>query len=172
MCFSFLRIRSSDCEGDCFDIIAEPANFGATLAAPYSLSKISNKYRSGVTSIALLEDFLFTIPVAVAFPYFSPLVETFNEKIHQLLAGGFITHWYSDIMNPKGFTIKPEEIGPQVLTMDHVTIGFLFCLFPLMLGFVAFICELAIKSIAVRGRKFKIIKVREYDSRTNRGLIS
>lgn len=157
----YFSIYSSECEGvDCFDIIAEPANVGATLAAPYSLSKISNKYRSGVSSIALLEDFLFTIPVAVAFPYFSPLVETFNEKMHQLLAGGFIAQWYTDIMNPKGLTIKPDEIGPQVLTMDHVTIGFLFCLCPLMLGFVAFICEVAIKSIAAKGRKFKILKVK------------
>lgn len=72
---------------------------------------------------------------------FSPLVEIFNEKIQQLLAGGFISHWYQDMLDAKGITRNPEKIKPQVLTMEHVTIGFFVCLCPLILSVAVFFCE-------------------------------
>jgi hypothetical protein len=41
----------------------------------------------------------------------------------------------------ESFLIKPEEIGPQVLTLNHLQAGFLLIFGLLALSFVAFLAE-------------------------------
>ena len=53
---------------------------------------------------------------------------------------GLMEHW----RRLQSYSItKLEEVGPQVLTMDHLRIGFLACCIPLALAVIAFIGECA-----------------------------
>lgn len=135
-------MRYGECEDDCLEIIMEPEVKGTMVVPRQVLAMINNQYRSGFSSLEMLEETVATTPAGLMFRVFSPLVEIFNEKSHQLFAEGFITYWYDNMFNPKGFTRKPEHIGPQVLTMEHLRVGFLVCLCPLLLSLIAFFVEL------------------------------
>lgn len=140
-CFNS-SVRYGECDDNCLEIIIEPEVKGTMILPRQVLATINNQYRSGFASLEMLEETIATTPAGLMFRVFSPLIEIFNEKSQQLFAGGFITHWYDRMFNPMGFTRKPEEIGPQVLTMEHLRICFLVCLCPLALSLIAFLLEL------------------------------
>lgn len=130
---------------ECYDIAAEPANKATILTSSDTLTGVLNlSYRSGSSSLELLDEIIKTIPMSVMFPFHSPLYEVFNKKIYQLLSTGLIYHWYNHEINRKGLKLKPEEIGPQILTMEHVSIGFLICFIPLALSVLTFLIEIAV----------------------------
>ena len=54
---------------------------------------------------------------------------------------------------------ETEDIGPQILTMDHLKVGFLACLVPINLCIVAFIGEVLWPKIskAIRKYVYKVI---------------
>lgn len=110
------------------------------------LNRISSYYRSGFSSLEMLVETYEIFPARLKFRLFSPLVEVFNEKSHQLLASGFIAHWEKILYDPKGLKKKHEAIGPQVLTMEHLKVGFLVCLCPLLLSVFAFLIEVFMSS--------------------------
>lgn len=130
---------------ECLALIVEPANKATALFSPTLLYLVNNFiHRSGFSSLELLGETFIKTPVSLMFPYHSPLVEIFNEKIHQMLSNGLIYHIEESFTNPKGLIQKLEEIGPQVLTMEHLVIGFLICLCPLMLSVLVFVGELSV----------------------------
>lgn len=127
----------------CLDIVAEPANKGTTLSYPFILLSIhNNKFRSGHSSLTLLKESYVLTGFSLAFWPFSPFFETFNERILDFLSNGIIEHWFGEYENAQDFKRKVIiDIGPQVLTMEHLEIGFIFCLVAAMFSFIAFICE-------------------------------
>lgn len=140
-------MRSEQCEAEeSLDIASEPANKATTLMSPYFLSYVNAKsYRSGFSSIEMLGgEQVYSLPMAVMFPYFSPLFEAFNEKISLMLSNGLIDYWRYKLFSGERLKIKFDEIGPQVLTMDHLAIGFLFCLLPMTLSILAFVGEIVV----------------------------
>lgn len=80
--------------------------------------------------------------VGFAFKQFSPFIETFNDKLGQLMEIGFRSVYEMDesVLN---FDKRKEidEISPQVLTMDHLGLGFLVCFIFLGLSIVLFFME-------------------------------
>lgn len=62
-----------------------------------------------------------------------------------MIASGLIFHWWNSFIDPKGVKKVQDDIEPQVLTFEHLEIGFIFCLVPLALSIIAFFYE-AIKS--------------------------
>lgn len=136
---------------ECHDIAAEPANKATILTSSELLTEVLTYfYRSGSSSLELLEEIIKTVPMCVMFPFHSPLFELFNKKMHQLLSSGLIYYWYNYEINRKGLKLKPEIIGPQILTMEHVSIGFFACLCPLVLSILTFFCELLIFKIKTK----------------------
>lgn len=113
------------------------------------LESIHNtQYRSGVSSISLLPDEnLSSEFMGLAFRPYSPFFETFDEKIDQLISSGLTAHWFKNYINPKGLKRVAGVIGPQMLTMEHLTIGFQICLVMLMLSFIVFTLELIVWGI-------------------------
>lgn len=95
----------------------------------------------------MLDETFITIPASLMLPLYSPLVEIFNEKIHQMHSGGLIYYLEKNYTNPKGLKNQPEEIGPQVLTMEHLEIGFLVCLCPMALSVLVFAGERTVFAI-------------------------
>lgn len=123
-------MRQRECyDEDCHRTIVEPEEKLTQMEQRQVLTHINIHYRSGFSSLSLLEENVKTTPAGLVFRLFSPLIELFNEKCHQLLAGGFIAHWNNHEFNPKGFKMKLDKIGPQVLTMEHVNVCFLSSLF-------------------------------------------
>lgn len=138
------------------DILAEPSNKATTVFSQTVMSINSNQlYRSGIPSVAMMEKTLVTMLHGYLFPYFSPILEQFNEIVHLLLSNGLIYYWDDIVVNPKGLKMKQEEIGPQVLTMDHLTVGFLACLCPVIFSILVFIGEVLLFKVKSRKKTGK-----------------
>lgn len=65
-----------------------------------------------------------------------PFREIMDEKLIQLLESGIMHKWIGTPSPP-----IVEKIGPQVLTMEHLEIGFIACFVPLILSIIAFLTE-------------------------------
>jgi len=138
--------------------MAEPKNRFVTLEKHKTLQKQENVvYRSGKSSISLMDFVICTDNYALEFPKGSPFFETFNGKISQMLSNGLIDHWFKNDRNPTGLNVKNEEIGPQVLSWDHLEYGFYMCLVLTAISFLVFCVE--------------IIKTRFNDWRANKPYI-
>ena len=121
-------------------IASEPSNRVATDDYRQELNYIEkHAYRSGITSLSALDEDYITYHSGVVFKQFSPYFETFNDVKIWFESNGIMEKWRQD---SKCLSTKPDELGPQVLTMDHLRIGFLACLVPLIFTIPVFIAEL------------------------------
>lgn len=137
----------------CLDIVAETANIGTFLVAKRHLAYAEDEaYRSGFSSLSLLEDGFDSSFVGFNFKSFCPFYETFKSRLDQMTSAGIILRIVDNFFHFKS-NQKKMEIGPQVLTMEHLAVGFLICLIPLALSIVAFVGELLIDF--VRRKNFK-----------------
>ena len=102
-------------------------------------------YCSGTTSLNIMDEAYKTAYAGVPYKKLSPYVEVFNEILAKMEPNGMMEYW----RRFKSFsTTKIEQIGPQVLTLDHLKIGFLACCIPMVLAVIAFIGELAWSSLS------------------------
>lgn len=100
-------------------------------------------YRSGVSSLLVLKEAIETVFVATQFVPFDPFYELYYEMMSRLADGGFLSYWNDLHTNPRGQKQKIDKIGPQVLTIEHLMIGFQICLTAAAVSMIAFLAEFA-----------------------------
>lgn len=126
---------------ECFEIAAEPANRAVTQKTENSFkTHVNNRHRSGASSLSPLNEIVMSHSCGFGFKPFSPFFETFNEKIGQLFANGFVGTLHENLTPDKRKNF--DDIGPQVLTMDHLGVAFVACLLPLGLSILVFFIEI------------------------------
>lgn len=119
---------------------SEPSNRAALFTSPTVIEEIQHYLHSGTTSLGLLDEPYKLVYSGVVFKKSSPLVRVFNEMVSKMESNGMMELW----RRLQSFsTTKTEDIGPQVLTMDHLKNGFLACCIPMVLAVIAFIGEFA-----------------------------
>lgn len=129
----------------CYDPIAEPANKAFAITFPAKLHGIiARNYSHGFSSLHVLNDAIRVAFEGLAFPQFSPLLESFNELLLQMLSNGMIEKLVKLADRINGIVMKEDQMGPQVLSMDVLEIAFQICCVPLALSLVAFIGELVV----------------------------
>lgn len=132
-----------------FDISAEPANKFTTPGGESFLSSIHNDYvnfyRGGVSSLLILKEPIRNALMALAFKPFNLFYDAINRMMGELANGGFINYWLDSMNNIRGLTLKVDNIGPQVLTMEHLMIGFQICLATATSGMIVFGAEVAVE---------------------------
>lgn len=101
----------------------------------------------GITSLKLMKQFTGFRPLSFSFPHSHFLIEEYNEIIRRLRDSGIINFWYELFIRKNE---KVEAFGPEVLTLDQLRVGFIACLIPLSMSFVAFVCELIINRLALK----------------------
>ena len=137
-----------------FDIISEPTNRATTLTFRHTIKRIQEDfYSSEIPSLVLLEEDYKMIYAGIYFRAFSPFFETYNEMLGWMETFGFIELWRRRA--EYNLQSKSEEIGPQVLTMDHLRVGFLACLIPLTISAFAFFVELFVGLLKHIGKEFE-----------------
>lgn len=126
-----------------FDIVAETSNKKGTLSSVLRFFYFVNgKYRSGVSSLHNINEVLMVFQTGAAFAPFSPFFTEFNEQIGRMVSGGFFNFWKFFSLKKPG---KEEDIGPQVLTMDHMEVALIASLLPLTFAIFAFLVEVSVK---------------------------
>lgn len=81
---------------------------------------------------------------AYAFDRFNPFYDSINKMMRNVAAGGIFNMWFLKLYNKQGH-LKIDGTEPQVLTMEHLLIGFQICLVPLIASAVVFGLEIASK---------------------------
>jgi hypothetical protein len=100
------------------------------------------KYKSGVPSVFIADENV--APTWFGFTMDPPLKEIISLKASHLQEAGIMQRaMKSEFMEDVEF--KPEEIGPQVLTLQHLEAGFVVILFVLLLSIAVFAVELTPK---------------------------
>lgn len=125
------------------DVAAEFSNNISVLANEYMLKVVHDDYRSGVSSLNIKPAVIQAWYLSLKLFEFSPFLQDFNEKAGQMMSSGILKNW-NIIKLPDTLVVSNviEDIGPQVLTMDHLEVAFLVCCVPLVLSVVAFVMEL------------------------------
>lgn len=138
-------------------MIADLENNMAMIGQLSFISKLHNlQYYSGTSSILVLKENIETVFFATTFTKFDPFIEIHNKMMGRLADSGILNLFYAVHVNPKGFVSKNDEIGPQVLTMDHLMIGFQICLAVMVASFVAFVVEITLKRYQNITMKIKV----------------
>jgi hypothetical protein len=152
-----------------FRTVAEPSNKAVTVAFDGFINRVTQKYRSGLTSLIVLDEPIKKVFFGIVFNEFNPFYETVNEKIIRLFEAGltdlFLVRHLFNFEKKKRFN---EEIGPQVLTMDQLEIAFIFCFAPFALCLACFIGEFAVAWITTKKRKKKKKSKRRIHKNPNR----
>lgn len=123
------------------NLLAEPENKFTTLLNQEYLNSIHGTYRDGTSSIHVLDETVAPLIAGQQFKEFDPLKKTFDEKFSRLYESGLINKLH------ERNSLKEEEIGPEILTMDHIGIGFLCCIAPLMIALGVFFLEIEHKAV-------------------------
>lgn len=94
-----------------------------------------------------MDEILMTVYYGIVRKGVGPYSEILDKKTVQLLESGLSALWINEILHVDGIKRGPEDIGPQVLTLEHLAIGFIFWLIPLALTIPVFLLELAISRV-------------------------
>ena len=117
----------------------------AVPASKFVLPMIENRYRSGVSSLTYIKDRIDVGFFGFAFFEFSPYHETFNGKIVQLFESGSINKWILESLKTKTYKMQEEEIGPEILTMDHLEVCWIIIIIAHAICVLTFGFELLMK---------------------------
>jgi hypothetical protein len=129
----------------------EPENKLTIFGIGKIMSFINNAgFKSGVSSLIVLEEKIKNFYVGMMFDRENPFYDSINELILYLMSGGFIDYWTKNNLNQRKMFKLNEKVGPQVLTMSHLGIGFLICLIPLVLSLIMFLFEICMNSYRKR----------------------
>lgn len=122
------------------DSVAEPENKLTMVIPSRIILSINNHFRSGFSSLLFVDENFQSFFFGFAFRRFSPYLQIMDEKMIELIEAGFIQHWMEWKLRSGKTTA--EEIGPQVLTMEHLKPSFVICLIPIIISGVAFLVEI------------------------------
>lgn len=118
---------------------------------------VNAKYRNGISSLHALDEIEDVRHIGLAFAPFSPFFGEFNEQIGRMMSAGFFNFWVPASAIKVSWKEKAEDIGPQVLTMDHMAVALIASLLPLTLAVIAFIAE-----VSVNWMKVTVPRIRVY----------
>jgi hypothetical protein len=126
-----------------FDRVAEPENrIGFVTTSLIFREALKQCYRSGVSSVFLAEDNI--APVHIGYFINVAHKDIITLKASQFVESGIISYWMKKTIYGEPPT-KQEEIGPQVLTLQHLSAGFVVIFALLALSIIAFAAECAPK---------------------------
>lgn len=120
------------------NIVAEPQNKITRFSVPRHLKHINADFRSGISSIHFIDKGIAPAIAGVSFRPYHILTSTFKERISRLFEAGFDRFWFQKNRD----SISSEETKPEVLTLDHLEIGFISCAVILAIGVAIFVLEI------------------------------
>lgn len=114
------------------------------------------KFTEMKLSLRMLREPFMTQNVGLAFSSLNFLTEPLKDKIMQLRPSGLLTYWVDNYLKQNRAN---QESEPEVLTMEHLTIGFQVCCMPLSLAFIAFIIEWLRFIVNIKYKRLRVSSV-------------
>jgi hypothetical protein len=128
------------------NLVAEPSNKFTYLFFRAHFCAMLRTMRKALPSLYLLDENVVTIPFYIILPRFVPYSETFKEQIELMISNGLVgklnAESWSFNQNEKRYV---EEVKPQILTVEHLSLGFLAILISLVVSLCVFLVEIMTK---------------------------
>lgn len=84
----------------------------------------------------------------------SPFIKILEKKIVQLFEAGLTDLWIKRMVTSDGIKRKLDDVGPQVLTLEHLEIGFVVWLVALAFTIPVFLVEIGHRPARKLAREF------------------
>jgi hypothetical protein len=142
--FIFLISRLKCYETDIdLEAFTEPENRLAIVASSKLMKMYHlNTYKTGMSSIVVSDEDV--APLTWGFSMNAPMKDIISLKASQLNEAGILSHDLNNLFFKYPHS-KPEDIGPQVLTLKHLRAGFVVILCLLALSIAVFAVEIVPK---------------------------
>lgn len=148
-------VKTKDYE-TAYEIAVEPDNKAVSQTTDgFYKTRLKKKYRSGATSLHVLKETAEHVSGGCGFKKFSPFFETFNDMIGHFIAAGY-SKILDELLSPA--QAKINDIGPQVLTMEHLGLGFIACLIQLSIAIPVFFMELVIHGLKRKPKQALLLR--------------
>jgi len=93
----------------------------------------------------MIDKTLMTLQMGLFYQNFTPYFQVFNDVTMRLFEAGITDHISAKTgFYPKALQRPEDEIGPQVLNMDHLEIGFLACCVVMVVAALVFLLEVIV----------------------------
>jgi hypothetical protein len=102
---------------------------------------IKNK-TEGKTRLKLLDQRIYTQHLGLVFDHHHFLHPLFDKNILRLVDGGIISYWDLNLRVRYNYDWKPPDSEPVILTLDHLSVGFLVWVIALVISSVGFLGEI------------------------------
>lgn len=134
---SYLDIHDSAPLEFLLNVIVEPENKATSMFQLTYYTHLNREHRSGTLSIYYIQTRFSSVLAGPGFKRSHHLLKTINEKTSRFFEAGLTDFWTKEeIKNPD------DPIEPEVLTMDHIGIGLVCCIVPLILASLIFLLEI------------------------------
>lgn len=118
-------------------VIEDPTFKGGLIITPEQIFELAQEF-VGKADAILLKETLLQTALGLFVPKTFFLFSQINEAIKKLYEAGIIQKWFEIFLDQRQRFV---EKGPQVLTMDHLMIGFQMWLAFLLLASALFVLE-------------------------------
>jgi hypothetical protein len=138
------------------DVFSDPENRFALVATPEVISIVFRRlYRGGLSSLFVADEEL--PPMYMGYWMHVSLKDIISLKGSQFVESGY---YYREAKSDyiEDFKTKQEDIGPQVLTLRHLSAGFVVICGCLFLSSIVFVAECAPKVLEMCLRCYIVIK--------------
>jgi hypothetical protein len=119
-------------------LVADPENRLAILDSSMLINNVFKDFKTGVQSIFESNEVIAQVHIAASIS--PPLKEIVSLKTSQLVESGILKRIF-DHFSKIDFPVKPQAIGPQVLTIKHLSAGFVVICGLLVLCILMFAAE-------------------------------
>jgi hypothetical protein len=138
------------------DLIAEPENRLAFLDSSMFVNNVFKDFKIGMPSIFESDEVIAKVLIAASIS--PPLKDIVSLKTSQLIESGIFKRIF-ERYSKRGFPVKPQAIGPEVLTIQHLSAGFVVICGLLVLCILAFAAEwlTVLMKHRFKHRKFQVI---------------
>jgi hypothetical protein len=141
--FSFLCTQPNYTQQ--IDYLVDPENRMSLVVTPFILGRLyKTKYKTGVSSVFMLDENVS--PYYWGYMTHLVMKDIIFLKASQLVESGILSHQMKTF-SLEDFKTKLSEIGPQVLTLQHLAAGFVIICGLLSLSVLAFVIECTPKVI-------------------------
>jgi hypothetical protein len=119
-------------------LVVDPENRLAFLECPMFINNLLEQFKIGKQSIFESDEVISQVYISASIS--PPLKDIVSLKISQLVESGIFTHIFYRQLK-RDFPLKPQKIGPEVLTIQHLSAGFVVICSLLLLCILVFTAE-------------------------------
>lgn len=102
---------------------------------------LKKTHHTGLPSMKILDENFETLHYSLMLTRKLPYTEEFLRGVNNMIESGIIKNYFDEVMDERLHLRKEEAVGPHILTIQQLSLGFFLFLISCGLSVVAFLIE-------------------------------